>query len=113
MTGTGLATAAVAAVAVVVSAITATAVLTATTAAVMVLGLEFLGGSIAHHLDKAAVTHRLTSQLVVEVHDDLVVGHLEDSTLDAHAFLSHHGHDGIRTDVLAVKLAIDVEDFFL
>ena len=103
---------AVATVAVVVSAVTATAVLTAASAAMM-LGIEFLGGGVAHYLDISAVAHRLTGELVVEVHEDLVVGDLDDLSLDAHAFLCHHGHTSSWADVLGIKLAVDMEDFFL
>ena len=53
------------------------------------------------------------SKLVVEIHEHLVVGHLDDLTLDAHAFLSHHGHAGTRTDILGVKLAVDMENLLL
>ena len=88
------------------------AFLTAATAAV-VLGVKFLGRGVANELNEAAVAHGLACQLVVEVHEHLVIGHLDDLTLDAHAFLSHHGHACTRTDVLGVKLAVDVENLLL
>ena len=106
-----LAAAAVAAVAVVVSAIASTAVVTAATAAV-VLGLEFLGGGVAHQLHKSAVAHGLSGELVIEVHEHFVVGDFHYLPLDAHALLGHHGHTCSGTDVLSVKFAVDVEDFF-
>lgn len=104
------AAAAVAAVAVVVATVTAAAFFTAASATVM-LGVELLGGGVAHELYKTGVAHRLASELVVEVHEHLLVGDLDDLSLDAHAFLRHHGHAGTRADVLGVKLAVDVENF--
>ena len=94
------------------AAVATTALFTATSAA-MVLGLQLLGRSVTHELHIATVTHSLASKLVVEIHEYLVVGHLDDLTLDAHAFLCHHGHAGTRTDILGVKLAIDMENLLL
>ena len=68
--GLAAATAAVAALAVLVAAVTATTLVTAA-AATVVLGVELLGGSVAHELHKAAVAHGLTGQLVIEVHEHL------------------------------------------
>lgn len=102
--------AAVAAVAVVVATVTAAALVTAASAAVM-LGVELLGGGVAHELYKTGVAHRLASELVVEVHEHLLVGDLNDLSLDAHAFLGHHGHACTGSNVLGVKLAVDVENF--
>ena len=96
----------------IVAAVTATTVLT-TAAAAVVLGAELLGRGVAHHLHIAAVAHRLACQLVVEVHEHLVVGHLDHLTLDAHSLLGHHGHAGSWADVLLVKLALHMEDFLL
>ena len=79
----------------------------------MVLGIEFVGGGVTHELHIAAVAYGFTSQLVVEVHKDLFVGHLDDLSLDAHTLLSHHGDAGAGTHMLVVKLAVDVEDLFL
>lgn len=110
MSGLATAATAVAAVAVIVAAIAVTAILATASAAMVVMRLEFLGGGIAHYLYKTAVAHRLSCQLVVEVHDNLVVGDLDYDTLDAHSLLSHHGDEGARTDVLAVKLAVNIED---
>ena len=104
--------AAVAAVAVVVATVAAAALVTAASAAVM-LGVELLGGGVAHELYKTGVAHRLACELVVEVHEHLVIGHFHHLALDAHAFLGHHGNKCARTDVLVVKLALDVENFFL
>ena len=110
LTVDGLAAATVAAVA--VATVTVIAFL-ATAAAAMVTGLKFLGGSIAYKLYEAAVAYRFAGELVVEVHEHLVVSYLYNLALDAHAFLGHHGHTRTGTDVLGVKLAIDVEDFLL
>ena len=107
------AAAAVAAVAVVVAAVTASAVVASATTAVMVLGLEFFGRGVTHELHVARIAYGLAGELVVEVHGDLVVGDLGDDALDAHAVLSHHGHDGTHADVLVVKLAVNVEDFLV
>ena len=79
----------------------------------MVLGLQLLGRGVAHQLHVAAVAHRLAGELVVKVHEHLVVGDLHYLTLDAHTLLGHHGHAGSGTDVLGVKLAVDVENFLL
>ena len=93
------------------TAVASAAVLAAAT--VMMLGLEFLRGSVAHELHISGIAHRLTSQLVVEVHGDLVVGDLGHDALHAHAVLGHHGHDGAHADVLVVKLAVNVENLLL
>ena len=103
------AAAAIAAVAVVVATVAAT-FFTAASAAVM-LGVELLGGGVAHELYKTGVAHRLACELVVEVHEYLLVGNLDDLSLDAHAFLRHHGHACAGSNVLGVKLAVDVENF--
>lgn len=104
------AAAAVAAVAVVVATVAAAALFTTASAAVM-LGVELLGGGVAHELYKTGVAHRLASELVVEVHEHLLVGDLNDLSLYAHAFLGHHGHACTGSNVLGVKLAVDVENF--
>ena len=114
--GRGLAAAAAAAVtavAVLLAAVTAAAILAATSAAVLVARLQFLGGGVAHELHSADKAHGLSRPGVVEVHGYLVVGHLDDLTVETHTLLGHHGHDGARTDVLGVKLALHVEDFLL
>ena len=108
----GLAASAVAAVAVVMATVAAAAVVAATSAAV-VTGLELLGGSVAHELYISAVADGLTGQLVVEVHEHLVVGHLDYLTVKSHALLSHHGHDSTGSHALGIKLAVHVEDFLL
>ena len=55
----------------------AVAALFAAAAATVVMRFELLGSGIAHKLHMTAVTHCLTSELVVEVHDHLVVGHFD------------------------------------
>ena len=99
-------------VVVVVAAATVTTVLTAASATVM-LGLQLLGRGIAHQLHVAGIAHGLASQLMVEVHGHLVVGHLGHDALDTHALLGHHGHDGTHADVLVVKLAVNMENLLL
>ena len=103
---------AVAASAMVVSAVTAATLFT-TAAAAVVMGLELLGGGIAHEFHMAGISHCLPSELVVEVHEDLVVGHFHYLTFDAHAFLSHHGDESARTDVFFIELSLHVENFLL
>ena len=110
--GGGLAAAAVAAVAVVVVAVVVVAFVT-TAAASVVLGLKLFGRGITHELHVTSIAHGLSGQLVVEVHEHLVVGYFHDLSLDAHVLLGHHGHESARADVFVIELAIDVEDFFL